>query len=95
MREFRDARGIVWRVWAVTPAQLRPDRLGGQQRLGEYSQGWLAVESQDGSQRRRLPHYPGDWAQRTNAALELLLDRADPVRARRKSTGDDADASSR
>jgi hypothetical protein len=94
MREFRDALGIVWRVWAVTPGQLHPERSGGQ-RLGEYSGGWLAFESQDGSQRRRLPHYPGDWSHRTNHALELLLDSAEPVRARRKTAGDDADASSR
>jgi hypothetical protein len=92
VREFRDARGILWRAWAVTPQQLRPDRPI-DNRLGEYSEGWLAFETDDGSQRRRLPHHPADWAQRTNHALELLLERAEPVRARRKSRGGDADAS--
>ena len=93
VREFRDARGTVWRVWAVTREQMHPERVLGS-RLGEYSEGWLAFESADGSQRRRLPHHPEDWSQRTNHALELLLERAEPVRVRRKSTGDDADTSS-
>lgn len=93
VREFRDARGVLWRVWAVTPGRMHPERLVGQ-RLGEYSDGWLAFETEDASQRRRLPHHPEDWAQRTNHALEILLDRAEPVRVRRKATGDDADASS-
>jgi hypothetical protein len=88
IREFRDARGVAWRVWAVTPGQLHSDRPS-TARLGEYSDGWLAFETDDGSQRRRLPHYPEDWAKRSNHALELLLDRADPVRPRRTSEPDD------
>ena len=91
VREFRDARGLLWRAWAVTPGQMQPERLIGQ-RLGEYSEGWLAFETEDGSQRRRLPHHPEDWAQRTNQGLEILLERAEPVRVRRKSLGNDADA---
>ena len=91
VREFRDARGILWRAWAVTPQQMHPDRPSLNQ-LGEYSEGWLAFETEDGSQRRRLPHHPADWVHRTNHALELLLERAEPVRARRKARGDDADA---
>jgi hypothetical protein len=93
VREFRDARGILWRAWAVTPSHMHPDRPL-DNRLGEYSAGWLAFESDDGSQRRRLPHHPEDWAHRTNQALETLLDAAEPVRVRRKQPGDDADASS-
>jgi hypothetical protein len=92
VREFRDARGILWRAWAVIPQQLQSDRPGST-RLGEYSDGWLAFETEDASQRRRLPHHPADWAQRTNHALEQLLERAEPVRMRRKTAGDDADAS--
>ena len=92
VREFRDARGILWRAWAVTPSHTHPDRPL-DNRLGEYSAGWLAFESEDGSQRRRLPKHPADWAHRSNHALEMLLDAAEPVRARRKQPGDDADAS--
>jgi hypothetical protein len=92
VREFRDARGILWRAWAVTPSHTYPDRPL-DNRLGEYSAGWLAFESEDGSQRRRLPHHPEDWSHRTNHALEMLLDAAEPVRARRKQTGEDTDTS--
>jgi hypothetical protein len=92
VREFRDARGILWRAWAVTPGDMNRDRPL-DNRLGEYSAGWLAFESEDGSQRRRLPHHPEDWSHRTNHALEMLLDAAEPVRARRKQPGDDADTS--
>ena len=91
VREFRDARGILWRVWAVTPGLSHPDRPQAN-RLGEYSDGWLAFESDDGTRRCRLPHYPREWSRQTNQALEELLERAEPVKARRKTTGDDADA---
>ena len=92
VREFRDARGILWRAWAVTPGQIHPDRPL-DNRLGEYTNGWLAFESEDGSQRRRLPHHPEDWSHRTNHALEMLLDKAEPVRARRRPAADDTDTS--
>ena len=92
VREFRDARGILWRAWAVVPGQTRPDRPI-EHRLGEYSDGWLAFESEDGSQRCRLPHYPADWIRQSNQALEEMLERAEPVRVRRKNISDDADAS--
>ena len=94
VREFRDARGVLWRVWAVTPSLTQSDRPQSY-RLGEYSDGWLAFESDDGSQRCRLPHYPRDWSRKSNQALEELLERAEPVRARRKNRGDDADTSPR
>ena len=94
VREFRDARGVLWRVWAVTPGLTHPDRPQSN-RLGEYSDGWLAFESDDGSQRCRLPHYPREWSRQSNQALEELLERAEPVKARRKTLGDDADASPR
>jgi hypothetical protein len=90
VREFRDARGVLWRAWAVMPAQIHPDRPL-DNRLGEYTNGWLAFESEDGSQRRRLPHHPEDWAHRTNHALEMLLESAEPVRTRRRTAADDTD----
>ena len=92
VREFRDARGVLWRVWAVTPGLTHPDR-NQTARLGEYSDGWLAFESDDGSRRCRLPHYPREWSRQSNQALEELLERAEPVKVRRKILGDDADAS--
>jgi hypothetical protein len=94
VREFRDARGIVWRVWAVKPIEPRPDRPASQ-RLGEYSDGWLAFETEDGSQRRRLPHHPDDWSRQTNHALELLLEQAEAVRVRRQANEGEKDTTSR
>ena len=91
VREFRDARGVLWRVWAVTPSLTHSDRPQ-TNRLGEYSEGWLAFESDDGSQRCRLPHYPREWLRQSNQKLEELLERAEPVKLRRKALGDDADA---
>ena len=92
VREFRDAHGVLWRVWAVTPGLSHPDRPLAN-RLGEYSDGWLAFESDDGTRRCRLPHYPREWTRQSNQALEELLERAEPVKVRRKPAADDADAS--
>jgi hypothetical protein len=85
VREFTDANGTLWRVWAVKPGQAHPDRPV-ENRLGEYSAGWLAFETADETQRRRLPHHPADWAARTDEDLALLLDAAEPVRPRKKSS---------
>ena len=86
VREFLDEHGMTWRVWAVTQEQLHPERLIAD-RMGDYSSGWLAFESTDGSERRRLPHYPPNWLKLSNLDLEGLLDRAESVR--RKRTGAD------
>lgn len=84
VREFRDANGVDWRVWPVTPEQMQA-RGSGAEQLGEYSDGWLAFEAIDAPQRCRLPHYPVGWHGFTNAALETLLLQADVVHARRAS----------
>ncbi len=78
VREFPDGTGREWRLWAVTPIpresgslldRLRPD----------YRAGWLTFEALDGTERRRLPRYPGDWAARSVSELQELLAAATPV----------------
>ncbi len=89
VREFLDRHGTSWRVWAVTQEQLHPERLIAD-RMGDYREGWLAFESGDGTERRRLPHYPPNWLRLTNLDLEGLLERAEYVR-RRTSGADDSE----
>jgi hypothetical protein len=92
VREFRDRLGVIWRVWAVTPERLHPESiLSG--KLGEYADGWLAFENADGTQHRRLPHFPDNWAGQSNDALETLLQSAEMVRKRRKGGADDTESS--
>ena len=89
VREFLDRNGMTWRVWAVTQEQLHPERLAAD-RMGDYRGGWLAFECGDGTERRRLPHYPPNWRRLTNLDLEGLLDRAEAVR-RKRSSGEDSE----
>lgn len=79
VRELRDARGVEWRIWAVTAEQMHASRTGGEH-LGEYKDGWLTFEAVAGDERRRLPHYPSDWCEVTDEMLERLLERAERVR---------------
>ncbi len=90
MREFRDERGVEWRAWAVTPLPGRGARLTAQ--LGEFRDGWLAFETSDGHQRRRLREYPGEWAELPLDQLPELLARAEVVRTRKKSAHASRDA---
>jgi hypothetical protein len=66
IREFDDADGVEWRVWATTPTQgnVRP----------QFAGGWLAFESRD--ERRRLAPVPDEWAEADDAALRELLAKA-------------------
>lgn len=90
MREFRDERGVEWRAWAVTPLPGREARLTAQ--LGEFRDGWLAFETSDGNQRRRLREYPKDWAELSLDQLPALLATAQEVRSRRKAPESSRDA---
>jgi hypothetical protein len=79
IREFSDRDGKAWRVWAVTPTLLRASKR--EATLGEFEHGWLAFETIDEVSRKRLPHYPADWATMSEAKLQELLGLA--VEARR------------
>ena len=89
IREFLDKSGTTWRVWAVTQEQLHPGPLLADH-MGDFRDGWLTFECGDGSERRRLPHYPPNWRKLTNLDLEGLLVRAESVR-RKRPTGDDSE----
>jgi len=86
VREFLDRQGLRWRVWAVTPEQVHPERVVAD-RIGDYRDGWLAFECTSNGERRRLPQYPPLWRRLSNLDLERLLERAEPVR-RRGTTGE-------
>jgi hypothetical protein len=70
VRDFVDENGVTWRVWPVTPDALQP-RTAAEDYLGEYGEGWLCFES--AVERRRLPRYPEDWEELSDAELCALL----------------------
>jgi hypothetical protein len=92
VRELRDASGVEWRIWAVTAEQMHASRSGGDH-LGEYKDGWLTFEAVTGDERRRLPHYPGDWNEITDEMLERLLERAERVRKPKRGSPSKEDES--
>ena len=52
------------------------------------TKGPTAWRCADGSERRRLPHYPPNWLRLTNLDLEGLLARAESVRRKRPGSND-------
>lgn len=93
LREIRDARGMEWRLWDVTPStgmlgalRLRAARVPARQNandaLEQLRGGWLVAESARGERRRLVP-IPAGWAQFPDAELLLLLGRAEPLAPRR------------
>jgi hypothetical protein len=70
VRDLVDAEGVRWSVWPVVPEALQP-KTAAEDYLGEFESGWLCFES--ASERRRLPEYPEDWEQLSDAELRALL----------------------
>lgn len=66
IREFDDADGVGWQVWATTPTRgnVRP----------QFAGGWLAFESP--GERRRLAPVPETWAEADDGALREFLTQA-------------------
>ena len=79
IREFTDTTGVRWRVWAVTPGQAISTS---PRNHADLHDGWLAFESLDTGAKRRLAHFPADWATSSDAELERLLGTAAPARKR-------------
>lgn len=63
-REFSDAQGIRWKVWATRPT------VGGIYSSG-FEEGWLTFEG--ASQRCRLAPIPARWEIADDAKLRLML----------------------
>lgn len=100
-RRFRDGAGREWEVWSVPieylerRADVAPSpRVGDERRVSDgalservsavWSRGWLTFET-DG-EKRRLAEFPPDWAERSDAELEILRDAAVSVPASRRLT---------
>ena len=82
-KEFRDAAGLSWRVWATYPTVGKIYTSG-------FEKGWLTFESQLG--RRRLAPIPGRWDTMEEDKLRLLLKAAEPPRSKgRDATTESAD----
>lgn len=81
-RTVVDDDGLVWHVWAVSAERMRANPLTGDQ-LGAYRDGWLAFESEDGKQRKRLPNFPPNWSTMSDAEVRVLLVRAESARPSR------------
>ena len=81
VRDFVDTNGVHWKVWPVIPETLQP-KTAAEDYLGEYEAGWLCFES--AAERRRLPGYPRDWEQLSDAELCALLHLAAVVPKRKR-----------
>lgn len=71
-REFDDARGVRWMVFAVYPSSARVARSG---LRAQFTEGWLAFDS--GVETRRLAPIPGDWMDLPDGALDDACQRAE------------------
>ena len=81
LREFSDDQGLRWRAWDILPGQLHPSTRSEDYMQG-FEDGWIAFESEDGSQRARLSPVPRGWEQGTEEELRALLAHAERPRKR-------------
>ena len=79
LREFRDSKGVVWKVWSVTPDSL-DKRTTAEDYMRDWQDGWLCFECPES--RRRLATFPPGWEDLPDSELESLLARAQPVKRR-------------
>ncbi len=79
LREFRDSKGVLWKVWSVTPDSL-DKRTTAEDYMRDWQDGWLCFECPES--RRRLATFPPGWEDLPDAELESLLARAQPVKRR-------------
>lgn len=80
LREFTDGTGCRWRVWDIRPEEMHKAARA-EDHLQSVISGWLAFESNESTEKRRLSPIPSGWETATDAELERLLRRAELVRA--------------
>lgn len=85
VREFIDSCGRTWRAWEITPASVYPETRAEDYLADCYRDGWVVFETLDGEEKRRLCPPPHAWAERDDAHLEALLERAEVFRPRGQS----------
>lgn len=79
LREFRDSKGVSWKVWSVTPDSL-DKRTTAEDYMRDWQDGWLCFECPDS--RRRLATFPPGWEDLPDDELEALMARAQVVKRR-------------
>jgi hypothetical protein len=83
VREFKDRSGREWRAWDVIPGDFSA-RTNDEDFLATlYYTGWIAFETSDGSDRRRLYPIPKGWSEVSDDELEGLLEKAEAVRQKK------------
>lgn len=86
-REFTDASGVTWDVYAVYP-----DAQFSQKLRGTFQSGWLCFDS--GPEKRRLSPIPDRWQELDDDRLRQLADTAERSRPRRsRRTGENEPSS--
>ena len=83
VREFKDRTGVFWRAWNITPEKIHPVTKAEDYLADCYQLGWVVFETAAGDQKRRLCPFPSDWNELTDADLEQLLERAEPISPRK------------
>ena len=80
IREFRDSRGVDWRVWPTQPGQrgAHPKALDG---------GWLTFECEDA--KRRIVPIPDGWEYVPVDQLEQLCESAEEFKPARRTSPTD------
>jgi hypothetical protein len=77
-REFEDARGVRWIVFAVHPSTITAERTGFR---AQYQNGWLAFDC--GMETRRVAPIPEGWLEHSDEQLRLLCEHAETSRRNR------------
>jgi hypothetical protein len=87
LRTFQASDGRMWRVWLVRAS--KPNS-----RFVKTPE-WLAFQTEDESERRRLHQVPANWADLSDERLDLLLRVAEvidrPPRGRATPTAEPSD----
>lgn len=78
-REFTDSKGVLWRVWDVTPEVLHPSTRA-EEYMEPWAGGWLTFEC-DSEKRRLLAPYPTRWFEYELPQIEKLCEMASRVDA--------------